>query len=169
MLAKYRVYDVKDLRVKMDAIKQEPRQWVLSYYKILECLFVRGRILDDKRRRWFLAHLRPKIRKLYVVRTYANMDELLVSAIEMEKVMGETGEMPFEPLKDELEDEGEDEMNEKETSTKRQIHTLNETLINFFKGSNAKELAEPAIRNSSSLCQLCKYDGTQCFFMFKTL
>jgi hypothetical protein len=28
MLAKYKVYDVKDLKVKMDAIKQEPRQWV---------------------------------------------------------------------------------------------------------------------------------------------
>jgi hypothetical protein len=29
------------------------------------------------------------------------MDELLVSTIEVEKVMGEIGEMPFEPLKDE--------------------------------------------------------------------
>ncbi len=116
-----------------------------------------------------MAHLRPKIRKLYAVCTYADMDELLALAIEMEKVMGEIGEMHFEPLKDELEDEGEDEMNENETSTKRQIHTLNDTMINFFKGSNGKELAQPAIRNSSSLCQLCKYDGTQCFFMFKTL
>ncbi len=36
-----------------------------------------------------------------MVCTYADMDELLVSTIEVEKVMGEIGEMPFEPLKDE--------------------------------------------------------------------
>lgn len=83
------------------------------------------------------------------------MDELFASTIEVEKVMGEIGEMPFEPLKDEWEDE----MNEKETSTKRHIHTLNETLINFFKGSNGKESVQPVIPNNSSLCQLCKYDG----------
>jgi hypothetical protein len=72
----------------------------LSYYNRLECLFVRGRILDAKRRR-ILADCRPKIRKLYVVCTYVDMDELLVSTIEVEKVMGEIREMPFEPLKDE--------------------------------------------------------------------
>jgi len=42
------------------------------------------------------------------------MDEFLASTIEVEKVMGEIGEMPFEPLKDEQEDE----MNERKTSTK---------------------------------------------------
>jgi len=72
---------------------------------------VRGRILDAKRKRWFLAHFRPK---LCVVCTYTNMDEFLASTIEVEKVMGEIGEMPFEPLKDEQEDE----MNERKTSTK---------------------------------------------------
>jgi hypothetical protein len=43
------------------------------------------------------------------------MDELLASTIEVEKVMGEIGEMPFEPLKDQWEDE----MNERGTSTER--------------------------------------------------
>jgi hypothetical protein len=75
---------------------------------------VRGRILDAKRKRWFLAHFRPEIKKLCVVRTYADMDEFLASTIEVDKVMGEIGEMPFEPLKDEREDE----MNERKTSTK---------------------------------------------------
>jgi len=33
----------------MDAIRQEPRQWVKLYYDGLERLFVRGRILDVER------------------------------------------------------------------------------------------------------------------------
>jgi hypothetical protein len=59
MLAKYGVYDGKDLKVKMDIIKQESRQWVQSYYDRLERLFVRGKILDVKRTRRFLTHLWP--------------------------------------------------------------------------------------------------------------
>lgn len=38
MLAKYKVYDGEDLGVKMDVIKQEPKQQVQSYYDRLECL-----------------------------------------------------------------------------------------------------------------------------------
>jgi hypothetical protein len=59
MLAKYKVFDGEDLKVKMDIIKQEPRQQVQNYYDRLERLFVRGRILDAERRRRFLAHLKP--------------------------------------------------------------------------------------------------------------
>ncbi len=44
-----------------------------------------------ERRRRFLAHFKPKIKKLCVVRTYADMDELMVIAIEVEKVVGEIG------------------------------------------------------------------------------
>ncbi len=66
---------------------------------------MRERILDAKRKRWFLAHFRPEIKKLCVVCTYADMDEFLASTIEVEKIMGEIGKMPFEPLKDEQEDE----------------------------------------------------------------
>ncbi len=46
-------------------------------------------------------------------------------------------------------------MNERETLTKQHIHVLNETLINFFMGSNGKELAQVVIPSSSSVCQLC--------------
>jgi hypothetical protein len=88
MLAKYGVYDGKKLKVKMDVIKQEPVQRVQNYYDRLEHLFVKGRILNVKRRRWSLAHLRLKIRKLCVVRTYVDMDELLASTIEFNKVLG---------------------------------------------------------------------------------
>ncbi len=119
---------------------------------------MRGRIPYVERRR-FLAHFRPYIRKLCMVSTYADMDELLASTIEVEKVLGEIGEISFEPLKDVREDE----MNEGETLTEWHIHALNETLINLFKGSNGKELAQPTISNSSSLCQLCNMMGHSAF------
>lgn len=64
-------------------------------------MFVRGKILDVERRRRFLAHFRPKIRKLCVVCTYVDMEKLLATAIEVKKVLGEIGETTFKPLKDE--------------------------------------------------------------------
>lgn len=76
------------------------------------------------------------------------MDELLASTIEVEKVLGEIRKTSIEPLKDEQKDE----MNEGETLIEWHIHALNDTLINFFKGSNGKELAQPIIPNNSSLC-----------------
>jgi len=66
---------------------------------------VQGKILDVKRRRIFLTHLRPEIKKLCVVRTYVNMDELLATSIKVEKVFGEIRETPYEPLKDERSEE----------------------------------------------------------------
>jgi hypothetical protein len=55
MMVKYGVYDNEELKMKMDAIKQELRQWVQLYYDRLDCLFVKGRILDAKRIKRFLA------------------------------------------------------------------------------------------------------------------
>jgi hypothetical protein len=78
---------------------------------------VRGKNIYVEKIIRFLVHLRPKIRKFCVVRTYANMDELLVTTIEVEKVLGEIWETPYEPLKDERDGES----NEGNTSTKRQI------------------------------------------------
>jgi len=40
-----------------------------------------------------------------VVRTFANIDELASVATEVERVMGELGETPYEPLKEEQEEE----------------------------------------------------------------
>ncbi len=64
-------------------------------------LFQRGRILDAEQRRRFLARLRPEIRKLCVVRNFADIEELVGAAIQLERVLGELGETPFEPLKEE--------------------------------------------------------------------
>jgi hypothetical protein len=51
MLATYGVYDGEELKVKMDVIKQEPMRQVQGYYDRLKHLFVKGRILNAKRRR----------------------------------------------------------------------------------------------------------------------
>jgi len=67
----------------------------------LDRLFQRGRIPDTEQRRRFLARLRPKIRKLCVVRIFANIEELVAAATKLERVLGELGETPFEPLKEE--------------------------------------------------------------------
>jgi hypothetical protein len=47
---------------------------------------------------WFLARLRPQLRKLLVIRIYQDMDELLVATIEIKKVIGKIGETFYEPL-----------------------------------------------------------------------
>jgi hypothetical protein len=41
-----------------------------------------------------------EIKKLCMVRTYANVKEMLLIAKEMERVLGELGDIPFEPLKE---------------------------------------------------------------------
>lgn len=128
MITKYGVYNGEELKVKMDAIRQELKIWVQLYYDKLERLLVKREIFYAKRRR-FMAHLRPKIRKLFVVHTYTDMNELLVVAIEVEKVFGKIKETSFEPLKDGRDEE----TNTKESSIEWQIHVFNETLIIFLK------------------------------------
>jgi hypothetical protein len=85
---KYGIYDEDELRLKMDVVHQEPRQMVQLYYDKLKRLFVIGHILDGERQRRFLARLRPKLKKLLMVRTYQDMDELLVVVIKVGKVVG---------------------------------------------------------------------------------
>jgi hypothetical protein len=48
MMVKYGVYDGEELRVKMDAIRQDPRQWVQLYYDKLEHLLTKGKSLMHK-------------------------------------------------------------------------------------------------------------------------
>lgn len=52
-----------------------------------------------------MAKLRPNIHKLCVVRTYEDMNELLITTNEVGKVLGKIGRTLFEPLKDEKEKE----------------------------------------------------------------
>jgi hypothetical protein len=48
-----------------------------------------------------MGKLKPEIRKICVVRTYANIEEMVDAATELERVLGELGKTPFEPLKEE--------------------------------------------------------------------
>ncbi len=106
-----------------------------------------------------MAHFRPKIRKLCVVHTYANMDEILAATIKVEKVLGEIEEAPFEPLKDERDEK----TNTRESSIERQIHVLNETLMKFFKRSVGKEIIPFGDLGNSNVCQLCNMVGHGAF------
>jgi hypothetical protein len=53
--------DVDDIRMKLDAIKQEPKERVQKYFERLDKLFQKGRIPDVEQKRRFLARLRLEI------------------------------------------------------------------------------------------------------------
>jgi hypothetical protein len=101
MVQKHGNIDVDDIRMKLDAIKQKSRERVQKYFERQDKLFRKGQIQDAEQRRRFMARLRPEIRKLCVVRVFANIEEMVGAAIEVERVLGELGETPFEPLKEE--------------------------------------------------------------------
>jgi hypothetical protein len=128
IMQKYGNVDANDIRMKMDAVKQELRERVQKYFERLDKLFRKGQIQDVEQRRRFLARLRLEIRKLCVVRTFADIEELVGAATEVERVLGELGETPNEPLREEQEEEM------SENNVKKRVTTLNNTLINFFKG-----------------------------------
>jgi len=83
------------------------------------------------------------------VRAFADIEELVAAAIEVERVLGELGETPLEPLKEER-DEG-----TKEDIMERQVTTLNETLINLFKGVVINQEASSSSTVTRG-CQICK-------------
>jgi hypothetical protein len=66
-------------------------------------LFTRGNIKEVEQKRKFLSKLRPKVRKLCIVRNCANMEGLLATALEVEIFFGELRETPFDPFKEQEE------------------------------------------------------------------
>jgi hypothetical protein len=145
IVQKYGDVDADDIRMKLDAIKQEPKERVQKYFERLDKLFQRGRIQDVEQRKRFLARLRPEIRKLCVVSTFTDIEELVGAATELERVLGELGETPFEPLKEEQ------EKGVSETMMEKQVIALNNTLINFFKGN----VPNPDASSSSTMFGGC--------------
>jgi len=83
------------------------------------------------------------------MRTFADIEELVGAATEVERVLAELGETPYEPLLEEQEEET------SESSVERQVTTLNNTLINFFKG-NADNLASSSSSTVFGGCQICR-------------
>ncbi len=149
MIQKYGNIDADDIRMKMDAIKQEPRERVQKYFERLDKLFRKGQVQDVEQRRRFLARLRPEIRKLCVVRVFADIEELVGAAIEVERVLGELEETPYEPLREEQEEDT------SESTVEKQVIALNNTFINFFKG-NSHDSASSSSSIAFGGCQLCK-------------
>jgi hypothetical protein len=113
IMQKYGDVDADDIRMKLDAIKQEPKERVQKYYERLDKLFQKGQIQDVEQKRRFLAKLRPEIQKLCVVRTFTDIEELVGVVMELERVLGELGETPYEPLREEQEEETSKTMMEK--------------------------------------------------------
>jgi hypothetical protein len=149
IVQKYGDVNADDIRMKLDVIKQEPKERVQKYFERLDKLFQRGKIQDAEQRKRFLARLRPEIRKLCAVRTFTDIEELVGTATELERVLGELGEIPFKPLKEEQK-EGDSEI-----MMEKQVTTLNNTFINFFKGN----VPNPGASSSSTMfgeCQICK-------------
>jgi len=66
-----------------------------------------------------------------MVKTYANVDEILATASDVERILGELGEIPFKLLKEEHEEGMHDD-----TLLEKQAFALNESLINYFKGTS---------------------------------
>jgi hypothetical protein len=63
----------------------------------LDKLFQKGKIGDAEQKRRFMVQLRPELRRLYVVRTYTNIEEMVIAIIEIERVLGDLGETPYDP------------------------------------------------------------------------
>jgi predicted transcriptional regulator len=59
IVLKYGDVDVADIRMKLDVIKQEPKERVQKYFERLDKLFQKGQLQDAEQKRRFLAKLRP--------------------------------------------------------------------------------------------------------------
>jgi hypothetical protein len=79
---------------------KNPKERVQKYFERLDKLFQRGRIQKIEYRKRFMVKLRLEIRKLCVVRTFIDIEELVGAATKLERVLGELGKTPYEPLKE---------------------------------------------------------------------
>ncbi len=77
-----------------------------------------------------------------------DIEELVGVVTKLERVLGELGETPYEPLKEEQE-------GVLETMMEKHVSALNNTLINFFKGNvhNSKATSSSIVFKG---CQICK-------------
>lgn len=86
-----------------------------------------------------------------MVRTYANVEEILAATKDVERILGELGETPFELLKEEQEEGMHDD-----TLLEKQVFALNESFINFFKGISFVDGTISSRVSSSTVCQIYK-------------
>ncbi len=72
-----------------------------------------------------------------MVRTYTDIEEMVIAVIDIDNVLRNLGETPYDPLKEEK-----DEDATGESFTDKQLSMLHETLIHFFKEFGNKNLLE---------------------------
>jgi len=158
MVQKYGNIDADDIRMRMDTIKQEPKERVQKYFERLDKLFRKGKIQDVEQRRRFLARLRPEIRKLCVVRTFTDIEELVRATTEVERVLGELSETPYESLPEEQEEEA------PESNVEKEVAALNNTIIHLFKGNShdPKSSSSSVVFGACQLCQGGDHMATAC-------
>jgi hypothetical protein len=89
-----------------------------------------------------------------VVRTYTNIEEMVIATTKIKRVLGDLAETPYDPLKEE---KGEDVIGE--SSTYKQLSMLNETLIHFFRESSNRNGTSVSSSGSASSCQLCQVEN----------
>jgi len=65
-------------------MKRNPDRRFNFIFDRIDTLFQKGKVKDVEQKHHFLAHLCLEIRKLCMVRIYANIEELLVVAKEVE-------------------------------------------------------------------------------------
>ncbi len=70
----------------------------------MENLFTKGKLEQVEQIYIFLSLLRPKIKKMCVMKGYANFEAIFNVALEVEKVLTWLGETPFELLKEKQEE-----------------------------------------------------------------
>ncbi len=122
-----------------------------KYYERLNKLFQRGQIQDVEQPHKFLAKLKLEIRKLCVVKTYDDIEEVVIMATKIERMLGELRDTPYEPMK-----EKKDEVAFGKSTMDQQLHVLNETFINFFgKRIDGKARLNTLFLTNGNCCQLC--------------
>ncbi len=92
-----------------------------------------------------------EIKKLCMVKTYANVKEILLITKEVERMLRELGDIPFEPLK-----EKEEERVHIDMMLEKRVNVLSESFIKFLKGSLFIVGASPSKVDNSTMCQICK-------------
>ncbi len=88
-----------------------------------------------------------------MVRTYIHIEEMLIAIIKIERVLGDSGETPYDPLREEK-----DEDATRKSSIDKQLLVFNETLIHFFRESSNRSGASANSFGSTSKWQLCQAD-----------
>jgi hypothetical protein len=78
---------------------------------------------------------------------------VVIVVIKIECILGELGEIPYEPMKEEH-----DGIMSEESTANHQLHVLNETSINFFgnRTDGKVGLSSTIYVNTNNCCQLCR-------------